>query len=140
MIFSKVLYNSYFQNYKKKSIYSVFSNIYGFGKSIKNIKIFIRCFGINIFKINKKIFNISKMQESINIFLLTNYFSKSYAMLFKKLVNFYKKNKIIYGSYRYIKYYNGLPINGQRSHTNARTTQYLSGKSLKTKKRYNINK
>jgi len=112
---------------KNLFIYSCFQKIFGFGKNYKHTKLFYKFSGLNLtFNLNVKDFNF--LNHKINIFILLNLFKKKIGDIIKLKINYFKNNKYSIGSYKYIRKSLGLPIRGQRTRTNARTSKILMRK------------
>jgi small subunit ribosomal protein S13 len=102
---------------KKKSIFFAIQNVYGIGK---NNAIFL-CKKLG-FSMNLKVEELSKEQvirlitivESSNLRLANN-LKRLNTLIFQKL--------ILIKSYRGIRRSQGLPVRGQRTHTNAKTAR-----------------
>ena len=124
-MFEKQEYMAYINKYNKKSIYSSFLKIKGIGNSVKNLNMFLKCIGLNNLKVNKKLFNFNKNQENINFFLLAIFLEKKIGKIVDERLKFFFELKHCIGSYRYIQSRLGLPVNGQRTHTNSKTAKSL---------------
>ena len=115
-----MLYILEFELAEKKSIFYALTHIFGIGKFKSNII----CKKLGLSK-NYKIINLSKEQinkliriiESSNI-LFGNDLKKFRTFMFKKLVAI--------KSYRGLRKNQGLPVRGQRTHTNSRTSRKIS--------------
>lgn len=102
---------------ENKSIFFALTSIFGIGKS--NSLIICKKLG---FSKNFKIKNLSKEQiqtlvaliESLNLILVSD---------LKKFKSLIIKNLIAIKSYRGLRLKQGLPVRGQRTHTNARTSR-----------------
>lgn len=102
---------------KNKSIFFALTSIYGIGK----FQSFIICKKLG-FSINLKIFDLSsdqivklvKLVENSDL-ILNNDLKKLQISFLKKLVNI--------KSYRGLRKIRGLPVRGQRTHTNAKTAR-----------------
>jgi small subunit ribosomal protein S13 len=99
------------------SIFFALNRIYGLGKT----RSFLICKKLG-FSINLKIKHLSKEQinEILNIIEDLNFILASDLKKFKALVT---KNLIEIKSYRGLRKYQGLPVRGQRTHTNAKTAR-----------------
>lgn len=127
MISNKNEYMIYYSFNKNALIYSCFRKIFGFGKSLKNVKLLYKSLGLNLFK-QKNLFlkSLNNIQQEINIFIISIYLLKKFKKNLKKIINLYILKKHPIGSYKYIQKTHGLPFNGQRTHTNAKTSKKLN--------------
>jgi ribosomal protein S13 len=127
MISNKNEYIIFYNSNKNFPIYSCFQKIYGFGKSSKNTKIFFKSLGLNFFK-KKNLFlkSLNMKQQDINIFIISIFLIKKLKNNLNKIININISNKHVLGSYKYIQKMHKLPINGQRTHTNAKTNKKLN--------------
>jgi ribosomal protein S13 len=130
MIINKNEYYNFYNKYKNLSIYNVFYKLLGLGKSFNLKKLWYKNLGLNINK-NYKLRFLSSLQHNINIFVLTIYYQKKLSFFNIKLRNYYKYLKHIPGTFRFIQASHGLPVNGQRTRSNARTTRRLRYPSKK---------
>lgn len=102
---------------ENKSIFISLTYIYGIGKFNSNVL----CKKLG-FSLNLKVKDLSKEQinkiiktiESLNMHLASD---------LKKIKLLISKNLIYIKSYKGLRRYQGLPIRGQRTHTNARTAK-----------------
>lgn len=102
---------------ENKSVYLSLTNIYGIGKS--NSSLICKKFGLAR---NIKVKNLSKDQinklvkiiESLNINSASD-LKKTNLLKLKELISI--------KSYRGLRRYQGLPVRGQRTHTNAKTAR-----------------
>lgn len=99
------------------SVVFALKRIYGIGK--KNSFLICKKLG---FSINLKIKNLSKHQITY-ILNLINSLNLVVAADLKNLKNLITKNLISIKSYRGLRKIQGLPVRGQRTHTNARTAR-----------------
>lgn len=99
------------------SVVFALKRIYGIGK--KNSFLICKKLG---FSINLKIKNLSKHQITY-ILNLINSLNLVVAADLKNLKNLIAKNLISIKSYRGLRKIQGLPVRGQRTHTNARTAR-----------------
>lgn len=99
------------------SVVFALKRIYGIGK--KNSFLICKKLG---FSINLKIKNLSKYQITY-ILNLINSLNLVVAADLKNLKNLITKNLISIKSYRGLRKIQGLPVRGQRTHTNARTAR-----------------
>lgn len=99
------------------SVIFALKRIYGIGK--KNSFLICKKLG---FSMNLKIKNLSKSQI-INILNLINFLNLIVAADLKNFKNLIIKNLISIKSYRGLRKIQGLPVRGQRTHTNARTAR-----------------
>jgi small subunit ribosomal protein S13 len=102
---------------EKKQIHLALNNIYGIGTKHSHLICKKLGFSTNL-KINylseDQIYQIQKLCDSLNL-LLSNDLKKIRLLTIKKLI-FIK-------SYKGLRRKKGLPIRGQRTHTNARTSR-----------------
>ena len=111
-----------------KSIFFALKSVYGLGKS----QSFLIC-GLMGCSPNLKIKNLSedqilkllKLIEASNL-VITSELKKSRLLIFKKLASI--------KSYRGLRRINGLPVRGQRTHTNAKSAKLLNFKMSSTVK------
>jgi len=101
-----------------KSIYFSIQKIYGIGKK----QSFLICkklgFSINLKTVdlsNDQIIKLVKMIEKSNL-IITSELKKLQSLFLKKLVEI--------KSYKGLRKIQGLPVRGQRTHTNAKTARY----------------
>nr|YP_010377322.1 ribosomal protein S13 [Helicotheca tamesis]QYB23009.1 ribosomal protein S13 [Helicotheca tamesis] len=102
---------------KRTSIYFALQKIFGIGK--KNSTFFSKKLG---FSINLKVKQLSNEQ----IFELLNYIEKSKFLIndkLKKYQSFVFKKLILIKAYRGLRRLKGLPVRGQRTHTNSKTSK-----------------
>lgn len=99
------------------SVVFALKRIYGIGK--KNSFLICKKLG---FSINLKIKNLSKYQIT-HILNLINSLNLVVAADLKNIKNLITKNLISIKSYRGLRKIQGLPVRGQRTHTNARTAR-----------------
>lgn len=102
---------------ENKSICVSLSKIYGIGKnnSLTVCKILGFSFNLKIKNLSKEhLIELIKTIESFN-FILASDLKKSKLLISKKLISI--KN------YRGLRSYQGLPVRGQRTHTNAKTAK-----------------
>lgn len=99
------------------SVVFALKRIYGIGK--KNSFLICKKLG---FSINLKIKNLSKYQIT-HILNLINSLNLVVAADLKNIKNLITKNLISIKSYRGLRKLQGLPVRGQRTHTNARTAR-----------------
>lgn len=104
---------------KNKSVLFALKKIFGVGFKTSNI--IIKKMGLSL---NFKIKHLSKDQTLKLISLLENSSLKLGNDL-KKLKMINKKNLLSIKSYRGIRAYKGLPVRGQRTHTNAKTSKKI---------------
>ena len=104
---------------ENKSIYIALKNIFGIGKA-RALIICKKSGFSNNFKVNqlsnKQISNLINCIESLNLELASD---------LRKFLILNKKKLILIKSYRGLRRLRGLPIRGQRTHTNAKTAKYL---------------
>ena len=126
MILNKNEYTIYYNSNKNLPIYSCFQKIFGFGKSIKKISLLYKSLGLNLLK-KKDLYlkNLNEKQHEINIFIISIYLIKKLKLNLIKIINLNIKNKHPLGSYKFIQKSHKLPINGQRTHTNAKTNKKI---------------
>jgi ribosomal protein S13 len=124
MIINRNEYFNFFNKNKNLSIYNAFNRVNGLGKTARIIKFLYKNLGLNINQ-NYSLKLLSAKQHSINVFILTVYYQKKLSFFVSKLKIYYKQLKHVSGSFRFIQHSHGLPINGQRSRTNARTSKRL---------------
>jgi len=133
---SKHEYNNYLQFIKKKNLIIGFQSFFGFGFSKKKKFELYKILGI--FK-NKsiKLIKLLRYQENILKFLFTIFFSKKTGTSFFNYFMQLKKNAFSFGSYKYIQNSHNLPVNGQRTRTNAKTckNKFKKNKISKVKKK-----
>lgn len=99
------------------SVIFALQRVYGIGK--KNSSLICKKLG---FSINLKIKNLSKDQIT-DILNLIEYLNLVIASDLKKIKNLITKNLISIKSYRGLRRIQGLPVRGQRTHTNAKTAR-----------------
>lgn len=102
---------------ENKSVYTSLSEIYGIGKnnSLLICKILGFSSNLKIKDLSKEgLVNLEKTIESFN-FVLAGDLKKSKQLGSKKLTSI--------KSYRGLRRYQGLPVRGQRTHTNAKTAK-----------------
>jgi len=109
---------------KNKSIYFALKKILGVGK--KHSEVFSKKIGCSInFKIKNlsedQIFELLKVIEKSKL-IINDELKKYQLLLFKKL--------ILIKSYRGLRRLKGLPIRGQRTHTNAKTVKMYKKLSI----------
>jgi len=127
MISNKNEYIIFYNSNKNFPIYSCFQKIYGFGKSAKNTKLFFKSLGLNFLKKkNLLLKSLNIRQQDINIFIISIFLIKKLKNNLTKIINLNISNKHVLGSYKYIQKTHKLPINGQRTHTNAKTNKKLN--------------
>ena len=102
---------------ENKSIFFAMTHILGLGKSKSN---FI-CKNLGLSK-NFKIQNISKEQLS-KLSLILDSYNVPIGSELKKLTSIRIKSLVSIRSYRGLRLKQGLPVRGQRTHTNARTSR-----------------
>jgi ribosomal protein S13 len=127
MISNKNEYIIFYNSNKNFPIYSCFQKIYGFGKSTKNTKLFFKSLGLNFLKKKNlllKFLNID--QQNITVFIISIFLIKKLKSTLNKIINLHISYKHVIGSYKYIQKTHRLPINGQRTHTNAKTNKKLN--------------
>ena len=103
---------------ENKSVNFALKHVYGLGKYQANILCKKLGFSKN-FKINE----LSKEQLETIVFLITNTPDLTITVNLKKLKLSKRKNLISMKSYRGLRLKQGLPVRGQRTHTNARTSR-----------------
>jgi small subunit ribosomal protein S13 len=102
---------------EKKSIFFAMTHIFGLGKSNSDVL----CKQLGLSK-NFKVKNLSKEQLSkLSVILEISNFSLGSEL--KKLRSLKVKNLVSIRSYRGLRLKQGLPVRGQRTHTNARTAR-----------------
>lgn len=101
------------------SIFFALQRVYGIGK--KSSSLICKKLG---FSINLKIKNLSK-DQSMDILNLIEYLNLIIASDLKKIKNLITKNLISIKSYRGLRRIQGLPVRGQRTHTNAKTARKI---------------
>lgn len=101
------------------SIFFALQRVYGIGKKSS----FLICKKLG-FSINLKIKNLSK-DQSMDILNLIEYLNLIIASDLKKIKNLITKNLISIKSYRGLRRIQGLPVRGQRTHTNAKTARKI---------------
>lgn len=99
------------------SVFFALQRVYGIGK--KNSSLICKKLG---FSINLKIKNLSKDQIT-DILNLIEFLNLIIASDLKKIKNLVIKNLISIKSYRGLRRIQGLPVRGQRTHTNAKTAR-----------------
>ena len=99
------------------SVIFALQRVYGIGK--KNSSLICKKLG---FSINFKIKHLSKDQIT-DILNLIEYLNLVIASDLKKIKNLITKNLISIKSYRGLRRIQGLPVRGQRTHTNAKTAR-----------------
>jgi small subunit ribosomal protein S13 len=104
---------------ENKSVYNSLTNIYGIGKH--RSKFLCKILGLSL---NFKSENLSKKQlikliKTVEVldFKLSSDLKKIKALIFKKLISI--------KSYKGLRRYQGLPVRGQRTHTNAKTAKKI---------------
>lgn len=124
MILNANEYKTHITNNSNKLIYAAFYKILGFSKHnsiyIKNI---YKILGLNLLTNNKKIQNLSNSENNILIFYFTIFLQHKLGTLIKTKSKYFLNLKHVQNSYRYIRIRLNLPINGQRTHTNAKTSK-----------------
>ena len=102
---------------ENKSVFLALRNIYGIGKS-KSVFICKQlgfCFGLKVKELSgDQIIKLLKLIESSDLIITSD---------LKKLKQLVTKNLIAVKSFRGLRKINGLPVRGQRTHTNARTAK-----------------
>jgi small subunit ribosomal protein S13 len=102
---------------ENKSVYFGLTYIYGIGKS----RSFLICKNLG-FSLNLKIKHLSKDQLN-NINKNIDLLNLELASNLKKIKLLNAKKLISIKSYRGLRRYQGLPVRGQRTHTNAKTSR-----------------
>lgn len=117
----------------EESIYTSFKNIYGLNRS--TIHMVSRYLGLNEFK------NFEDFEHFGNIIYKT-YLYKFFLIVDKNLESLLRRkqlksiqNLIKINCYRGLRHKLGLPVRGQRTHTNSNTIRYLKHKK-KVKRKY----
>lgn len=108
---------------KKKPFSVALKEIYGIGKSQSDI--IAKKLGVSI---NYKVADFSNDQ----IARLTSIIEKSQLIFDTELKRYHRlvlKKKILIKSYKGLRRIRGLPIRGQRTHTNAKTARHLFSRS-----------
>ena len=103
----------------KKSIFFALKYVYGIGQA----RSFLICKKLG-FSTNLKVINLSENQI-IQILNLINSLDLVLAHDLKKLKSAITKRLISIKSYRGLRKNRGLPVRGQRTHTNARTAKRI---------------
>ena len=104
---------------EKKSVYFALIYIYGIGKSNS----FFICKKLGFSK-NLKIKNLTK-EQIIKLIKTIEFLNIKLAGDLKKLKLFSLKNLVSIKSYKGLRRIKGLPIRGQRTHTNAKTSRKI---------------
>nr|YP_010516680.1 ribosomal protein S13 [Haslea provincialis]UXN44223.1 ribosomal protein S13 [Haslea provincialis] len=107
---------------ENKSIYFALQYIYGIGKT----RAFLICKKLG-FSINLKVKHLSENQ-TVQILSLINSLNFVLAHDLKKLKIGLTKKLVSIKSYRGLRRTRGLPVRGQRTHTNARTARRIKNK------------
>jgi small subunit ribosomal protein S13 len=102
---------------ENKSVYFALINIYGIGKS----NAFLICKKLG-FSTNLKIKNLSK-EQSNKLVKTIEFLNIELASDLKKLKLLIAKKLVYIKSYRGLRRNQGLPVRGQRTHTNAQTAR-----------------
>lgn len=106
------------QSTSNKQLVIILSNIFGLNKSLsKQI-----CFTLGL-NPSVRMNSLTKVQIYTIRSYITNYYNTE-RELFKTLKNI-KHQQISIKSYKGLRYMKGLPVNGQRTHTNAKTKKKL---------------
>lgn len=104
---------------ENKSVFLSLAYIYGLGKSNS----YLICKNLGFSK-NLKVKNLSK--EQVNKLIKTiEYLNIQLSSDLKKLKLITTKKLIAIKSYKGLRRYQGLPVRGQRTHTNARTSRKI---------------
>ena len=102
---------------ENKSVFLALRNVYGIGKS-KSVFICKQlgfCFGFKVKELSSdQIIKLLKLIESSDLIITSD---------LKKLKQLVTKNLVAVKSFRGLRKINGLPVRGQRTHTNARTAK-----------------
>ncbi len=129
---NKYEYTGCLQLIRQKNLVVAFQFFFGFGVSKKKKFELYKILGI--FKEKSiKLLKLLRYQENILRFLFTIFFSKKSGSLFLNYFTQLKKNAFVFGSYKYIQNSHGLPVNGQRTRSNAKTCKNKIRKNKKTK-------
>lgn len=102
---------------EKKSIFFALTNVYGIGKSTA----FLICKKLG-FSINLKIKDLTQ-EQTTEILQLIDSLNLTLNNELKKLKSLTLKNLISIKSYRGLRRVRGLPVRGQRTHTNAKSAR-----------------
>jgi len=108
---------------KKKSVFFSLINIFGIGK----FNSFLICKQLGFAK-NYKIQHLSKQQIN-KIVQILSYLKLKISVNLKKFNILNQKNLISIKCYKGLRKIKGLPIRGQRTHTNSRTARKLINKN-----------
>jgi small subunit ribosomal protein S13 len=100
-----------------KSVYFALTNIYGIGKSIA----FIICKKLG-FSINLKIKDLTP-EQVVEMVQLIDSLNLNLNNELKKLNSLILKNLVSIKSYKGLRRVRGLPVRGQRTHTNAKSAR-----------------
>lgn len=102
---------------EQKSVYFALTNIYGIGKATA----FVICKKLG-FSINLKIKDLTQ-EQTIEMLQLIDSLNLNFNNELKKLKSLTLKNLVSIKSYKGLRRVRGLPIRGQRTHTNARSAR-----------------
>jgi small subunit ribosomal protein S13 len=102
---------------ENKSVFYALTNVYGIGKSTA----FIICKKLG-FSINLKIKDLTQ-EQIVEILQLIDSLNLTLNNDLKKLKSLTLKNLVSIKSYRGLRRVRGLPIRGQRTHTNAKSSR-----------------
>ena len=104
---------------KRKSIFLALTSIYGIGKA-KSIRI---CKKLG-FSLNLKIEDLTK-DQILKMIKVIDSLNFTLAIDLKKIKSNVLKNLVSIKSYRGLRRRSGLPVRGQRTHTNAKTSSKI---------------
>lgn len=102
---------------EQKSVYFALTNIYGIGKTTA----FVICKKLG-FSVNLKIKDLTQ-EQTIEMLQLIDSLNLNFNNELKKLKSLTLKNLVSIKSYKGLRRVRGLPIRGQRTHTNARSAR-----------------
>lgn len=102
---------------ENKSVFFALTNVYGIGKNTA----FILCKKLG-FSINLKIKDLTQ-EQIIEVLQLIELLNITLNNELKKLKSLTLKNLISIKSYRGLRRVRGLPVRGQRTHTNAKSSR-----------------
>ena len=102
---------------ERKSVYFALTNIYGIGKTTA----FVICKKLG-FSVNLKIKDLTQ-EQTIEMLQLIDSLNLNLNNELKKLKSLTLKNLVSIKSYKGLRRVHGLPVRGQRTHTNAKSAR-----------------
>jgi small subunit ribosomal protein S13 len=104
---------------ENKSVYTSLTSIYGIGKYRSKLLCKILGLSLNFTSENLSKEQINKLIKTVELlsFSLSSDLKKIKVLISKKLISI--------KSYKGLRHYQGLPVRGQRTHTNAKTAKKI---------------